>query len=38
MIRISSSSQREIEELKDQIVELQQSPDCQHVEAQTDEE
>jgi hypothetical protein len=38
MIRISSSSQREIEELKDQIVELQQSPDCHHVEAQTDEE
>ncbi len=31
-------SQREIEQLKEQLVELQQSPDFHHVEAQTDEE
>ena len=31
-------SQREIEQLKEQVTELQQSPDYDHAEAQTDEE
>jgi hypothetical protein len=31
-------SEREIEQLKEQLTELQQLPDSHHVEAQTDEE
>jgi len=38
MFTIISFSQREIEQLKEEIAKLKQSPDYQHVEIQTDEE
>ncbi len=38
MFTIISYSQREIEQLQEEIAKLKQSPDYQHVEIQTDEE
>jgi len=38
MFKIISFSQHEIEQLKEEVTKLKQSPDYQHVEIQTDEE
>jgi hypothetical protein len=38
MFRIISFSQREIDQLKQELANLKQSPDYQHVEIQTEEE
>jgi hypothetical protein len=38
MFIIKFFSQREIEQLKEEVTKLKQSPDYQHVEIQTDEE
>jgi hypothetical protein len=38
MFRIISFSQREIDQLKQELADIKQSPDYQHVEIQTDEE
>jgi hypothetical protein len=38
MFKIISFSEREIKQLKEELAELKQSPDYQHVEIQTDEE
>jgi len=38
MFRIISFSQREIDQLKQELADIKQSPDYQHVQIQTDEE
>jgi len=38
MFKTISFSQREIEQLKEELTKLKQRPDYQHVEIQTDEE
>ncbi len=35
---MTNFSQREIEQLKEELAEVKRSPDCQHVQIQTDEE